>query len=29
VTHAQERAVIEPLLASAQPGEVWIADRNF
>lgn len=27
--HAQERAVIEPLLAAAQPGEVWIADRNF
>jgi IS4 transposase len=27
--HAQERAVIEPLLLSAQPGEVWIADRNF
>jgi IS4 transposase len=27
--HAQERAVIEPLLAGAQPGEVWIADRNF
>ena len=27
--HAQERAVIEPLLPGAQPGEVWIADRNF
>jgi IS4 transposase len=27
--HAQERAVVEPLLGSAQPGQVWIADRNF
>ena len=27
--HAQERAVIGPLLPSAQPGEAWIADRNF
>jgi len=27
--HAQERAAIEPLLPSAQPGELWMADRNF
>lgn len=27
--HAQERAQMEPLLARAQPGELWIADRNF
>lgn len=27
--HAQERTVIEPLLSSAQPGELWMADRNF
>jgi IS4 transposase len=27
--HAQERVVIKPLLTSARPGEVWIADRNF
>ncbi|WP_459572508.1 transposase, partial [Cupriavidus sp. 8B] len=27
--HAQERAIIETLLESAQPGELWIADRNF
>lgn len=27
--HAQERAVTGPLLERAQPGELWIADRNF
>ncbi|AGW90225.1 hypothetical protein N234_34645 [Ralstonia pickettii DTP0602] len=27
--HAQERAIMETLLASAQPAELWIADRNF
>lgn len=27
--HAQERSAMAPLLASAQPGELWIADRNF
>jgi IS4 transposase len=27
--HASERVVVEPLLASAQPGELWIADRHF
>jgi len=27
--HAQERTIMETLLESAQPGELWIADRNF
>ena len=27
--HAQERAAMEPLLACAGPGELWVADRNF
>lgn len=27
--HAQERSVMAPLLERAQPGELWIADRNF
>lgn len=27
--HAQERAIMETLLASAQPAELWIANRNF
>ncbi|NHZ91699.1 transposase [Massilia sp. CCM 8733] len=27
--HAQERACMAPLLERAQPGELWIADRNF
>lgn len=27
--HCQERAVMPPLLARAQAGELWIADRNF
>jgi IS4 transposase len=27
--HANERTLMEPLLAQAQPGELWIADRNF
>lgn len=27
--HAQERSAMAPLLACAQPGELWIADRNF
>lgn len=27
--YASERTGMEPLLASAQPGQLWIADRNF
>lgn len=27
--HAQERSAMAPLLACAQPGQLWIADRNF
>jgi len=27
--HAQERACMAPILESARPGELWIADRNF
>lgn len=27
--HAQERSLMEPILQSAQRGELWIADRNF
>lgn len=27
--HAQERTLMPTLLAAAQPGELWIADRNF
>jgi len=27
--HAQERACMGPILDHAQPGELWIADRNF
>lgn len=27
--HAQERALMPPLQAQAQPGDLWIADRNF
>jgi IS4 transposase len=27
--HAQERACMSPILERAQPGELWIADRNF
>ena len=27
--YASERTGVEPLLASAQPGQLWIADRNF
>lgn len=27
--HAQERACMGPILQHAQPGELWIADRNF
>jgi IS4 transposase len=27
--HAQERTLMPPLQAQAQPGELWIADRNF
>lgn len=27
--HAQERTIMETLLESAQPGDLWIADLNF
>jgi hypothetical protein len=27
--HAQERSLLEPILAQAAPGELYIADRNF
>jgi IS4 transposase len=27
--HTQERAVVSPLLEQAQPGQLWILDRNF
>lgn len=27
--HAQERTLMPPLLEQAQPGDLWIADRNF
>lgn len=27
--HAQERSLVEPVVAAAQPGDVYIADRNF
>lgn len=27
--HAQERACMGPILERAEPGELWIADRNF
>jgi Transposase DDE domain len=27
--HAQERSLLGAVLATVQPGEVWIADRNF
>jgi len=27
--HQSERALVAPLLASAQPGQLWIADRHF
>ena len=27
--HAQERSQMAPLLANAEPAELWIADRNF
>ncbi len=27
--YTTERTILEPLLKSAQPGEVWIADRHF
>jgi IS4 transposase len=27
--HASERTLVEPLLASAQEGDLWLADRNF
>jgi IS4 transposase len=27
--HAQERTIMESLLTRAQPGELWLADRNF
>jgi IS4 transposase len=27
--HAQERALMGPILSRVQPGELWLADRNF
>lgn len=27
--HTQERALMEPLLAAARPGDLWMGDRNF
>lgn len=27
--HAQERALMGPVLSRVQPGELWLADRNF
>lgn len=27
--HAQERSLLEPIIAGAEPGDVYIADRNF
>jgi IS4 transposase len=27
--HAQERALVGPVLERVQPGELWLADRNF
>ncbi|MCH8959951.1 MAG: IS4 family transposase [Bacteroidetes bacterium] len=27
--HAQERALLDPVLSSVEPGDLWIADRNF
>jgi IS4 transposase len=27
--HTQERALMQPLLAAARPGELWMGDRNF
>jgi IS4 transposase len=27
--HAQERSLLEPVLESIQPSDLWIADRNF
>jgi hypothetical protein len=27
--YSQERALMQSLLDKAQPGELWIADRNF
>ena len=27
--HTQERALMQPLLAAARPGDLWIGDRNF
>jgi hypothetical protein len=27
--HAQERSLVEPVIAGVQPGDVYIADRNF
>jgi len=27
--HQSERASVAPLLASAQPGQLWVADRHF
>lgn len=27
--HAQERTLLEPIIAAAEPGDVYIADRNF
>jgi IS4 transposase len=27
--HTQERALMQPLLAAARPGDLWMGDRNF
>ena len=27
--HTQERALMQPLLATARPGDLWMGDRNF
>ena len=27
--HAQERALLDPILSSVEPGDLWLGDRNF
>ena len=27
--HAQDRSLLDPVLASVEPGDLWLADRNF